>query len=57
MPDSDCDPDSDPDNAFPAALSGAQVKATGFACGYLLDPAAHRDMRQNLAVPGCRLLR
>jgi hypothetical protein len=36
MPDSDCDPDSDPANAFPAALSGSHVKATGFAGGYLL---------------------
>jgi hypothetical protein len=35
MPDSDCDPDSDADadNAFPAALTGSYVKATGFAGG------------------------
>jgi hypothetical protein len=36
---SDCDTDSDADseNAFPAALSGSQAKATGFADGYLLE--------------------
>jgi hypothetical protein len=32
--DGDCDPDSD--NAFPSALSGSQIKATGFAGGYSL---------------------
>jgi hypothetical protein len=40
MPDSDgdCDPDtdSDADNVFPAALSGSQPKAPGFAGGYLM---------------------
>jgi hypothetical protein len=32
MPDSDgdCDPDPDADSCFPAALSGSNVKATGF---------------------------
>jgi hypothetical protein len=42
MPDSDddcdADTDSDADHAFPAALSGSQPKAAGFAGGYLNRP-------------------
>jgi hypothetical protein len=36
--DCDTDTDSDSENAFPAALSGSQNMATGFAGGYLMLP-------------------
>ena len=35
--DRDSDSDADSENAFPAALSGSQAKATGFAGGYLIE--------------------
>ena len=44
MPDSDCDTEADSDNAFPAGLSGSQIKATGFAGGYLLWTRVIRDI-------------
>jgi hypothetical protein len=37
--DTDTDADADAENAFPAALSGSQAKATGFAGGYLRVPS------------------
>jgi len=43
-PDCDTGSDADSENAFPAALSDSQAKATGFAGGYLLWTRVIRDI-------------